>query len=398
MTQEWAERRLGVGDVEREDMLETLEESLLDDGRRIHLPGLYRQLFDVSAAVPWEELLVPRDAELAAFRRGFDRWGRGQSAAVAVVGEKGSGKTTLVRMAAAGLAGDHAALSLDLESTVRDPADLAARIGGAFDLEAPSWEELTTELLERDPTVVVVEDAHHMFIRALGGFTAMEAFLELVTATRKTIFWVVTMDEYAWQYLDRVLGVAPYFSHVINTTNLPAERLEQAVMARHEVSGFSLRFELGEDRAAARSWWGRIRKREAKGELTRRELERRAFFRELNQIAEGNVLLALFYWIRSVDRVEDHVLVLCRPEIIDLGFLERLPLPSLHSIAGIILHGGLSEEEHRRIFELGAAESRLLLAALADAHLIFRTDEDEYTINRVLYRPLIRLLKSRNIF
>jgi hypothetical protein len=246
--------------------------------------------------------------------------------------------------------------------------------------------------------VVLVEDAHHMFIRGLGGFTALEAFLELVTATRPHLFWVVTMDEYAWRYLDQVLGLAPYFSHVLNTTNLPPDRLEQAVMARHDVSGFSLRFELGDDRATGRGWWARLRKREAGGELTRRELERQSYFRELNQIAEGNVFLALFYWIRSVDRVEDHVLVLRRPEIIDLGFLERLPLPSLHTIAGIILHGGLSEAEHRRIFELSPAESRLQLAALADAHLVFRTDEDEFTVNRVLYRPLTRLLKARNIF
>lgn len=399
-TQDWAEQRLGVGAVEREEMLDSLEASLLGEEQRpFQLPGLYRQLFDVEGEVPWEELLVPRVEEIEALRRALDRWRRGQPGSLAVVGEKGSGKSTLLRMASEEILRDADIRTLELRSTIRGPADLAGRLAEAFGVEAEDWEELAAALRAMGPMVAVVEDAHQMFLRKLGGFAPMESFLELIAATRQDVFWVLTMDEYAWLYLDRVLGVSLHFTHTISTTNLSPEQLERAVMARHEVSGFSLRFELGEEeRVRQTSWWKRLRTREAHGELTRRELDRRAFFRELNQIAEGNLFLALFYWLRSVDRVEDHVLVLRRPGMINLGFLERLPLPTLHSIAAIILHGSLSQREHQQIFQLDAAENRLHLAALTDAYLIFRSADDEYRVNKVLYRPLTRLLKIRNIF
>lgn len=398
VTRDWAERRLGVGDVEREEMLESLEESLLGEERdRIVLPGLYRQLFDVEADVPWEELLVARDDELAALERALRRWRRGHAAAVAIVGEKGSGKTTLLRMAARGPLSGETVRTVELESTVQGPDDLAERVGRSLEIDADDWSDLPSAIRARDPFVVVVENAHHLFIRALGGFTAMESLLELVAATRREACWVLTMDEHAWRYMDNVMGVAAHFTQVVNTTNLSPEQLERAVMARHEVSGFSLRYELDAETNGGASWWRRFLKKEPQGQLTRRELDRRRFFGELNQVVEGNIFLALFHWLRSIDRVEDHVLVLRSPETIDLSFLERLPLPSLHTVAAIVLHGGLSEVEHQRIFQLDAAESRLHLATLADAHLIFRSDDDEYRINKVLYRPLVRLLRTKNI-
>jgi hypothetical protein len=398
LTQSWAERQLGVGAVEREEMLESLEESLLGEEQgRVELPGLYRQLFDVESEVPWDELLVPRADELATLQRALDRWRRGHAAAVAIVGEKGSGKTTLIR-AGRELFEGTPVLELELGATVPDPEMLVRRIAAALDLETTDWAELAAGMREAGPTIAVVEDAHHMFIRTLGGFEGLEAFLGLVTATRSDVFWVITADEYAWQYLDRVMGIAPHFTHTINTTSLSPELLEKAIMARHEVSGFGLRFELDDERTRSGNRWLRLRRPEPQGELTRREADRRAYFRQLNQHAEGNIFLALFYWLRSVERVDDHVLTLRSPDIIDIEFMERQPLPSLHTIAAIILHGGLSEDEHRRVFQLDAAENRLRLAALADAHLIFRARSGEYKVNKVLYRPLIRLFKSRNIF
>lgn len=134
------------------------------------------------------------------------------------------------------------------------------------------------------------------------------------------------------------------------------------------------------------------------GELTRKESQRRLYFQKLAEIAEGNIVLALFYWLRSIRRMEEHVLVLGDPEIIELEFLDRLPLAHLHTIAAIILHGGLSETAHQRVFQLPAVESRLQLAALADSHMVFLAGDGEYKINKVLYRPFIRMLTSRNIF
>ena len=395
-SRDWAERQLGTGEVEREAMLESLEQSLIGhDQQVVQLPALYRQLFDVEADVPWAELLVPRDNELAVIRRAYDRWLEDRSATLAIVGEKGSGKTTLLRLAERDIFDGSRVVRVALGRSVDDPGELRSRLARAFELEGSG--AMADAINRQPPAVAIVEDLHHLFIRALGGFEAMEAFLEIIAATRANVLWVVTVDEFAWRYLNRVVGIAAHFVHTVNTTELPSEKLEQAIMARHEVSGFGLRFET-EGREPTDGRWARLRGREPRGELTRKESQRRLFFEELAEIAEGNIVLALFYWLRSIRRLEEHVLVLGDPEIIDLEFLDRLPLAHLHTIAAIILHGGLSEIAHRRVFQLPAVESRLQLAALADSHIIFRAGDDEYKINKVLYRPFIRLLTSKNIF
>ena len=398
---DWAQRQLGVGRVEREEMLESLEQSLLgQDQRVVGLPAIYRQLFDVEADVPWDELLVPRDEELAVIRRAYDRWVEDRSATVAVVGEKGSGKTTLLRLAAQRIFEETRVVRATPGRSIDDPDELLRRLGQAFGLDGPAGSDGATDLATRinaqAPAVAVVEDLHHLFIRALGGFDALETFLELVSATRSNVLWVVTVDEFAWRYLSRVVGLEAHFVHKVSTTDLSPDELEAAIMARHDVSGFSLRFETeAPDPEGGR--WARLLGRPT-GELTRKEAQRRRYFRELAEIAEGNIVLALFYWLRSIKEVDGHVLALGDPQIIELEFLERLPLAQLHSIAAIILHGGLSEAAHRRVFQLPAVESRLLLASLADAHMVFLSSDGEYKINKVLYRPFIRLLVSRNIF
>lgn len=394
--QDWAQRQLGVRKVERAAMLESLEQSLIgEDQQVVALPAMYRQLFDVEADVPWDELLVPRDEELAVIRRAFDRWIEDRSATLAVVGEKGSGKSTLLRLAEQRVFDGTRVVHPSLGRSIDDPDELAERTASAFDVDGT--DRLTEEINAQPPTVAIVEDLHHLFVRALGGFDALEAFLEIVAATSANVLWVVTVDEFAWRYLNRVVGLDAHFVHTVSTTNLSAGKLEAAIMARHEVSGFALKFET-EQPAAEDGRWRRLLGREAKGELTRKESQRRRFFQQLADIAEGNIVLALFYWLRSIRRMEEHVLVLGDPEIIELEFLDRLPLAHLHSLAAIILHGGLSEATHQRVFQLTPMESRLQLSALEDSHMVFLSADGEYKVNKVLYRPFIRLLTTRNIF
>jgi hypothetical protein len=397
-TRAWTQRQLRTAEVDREAMLDSLQRSILDDRPQTVLPPLYRQLFDVEGEVPWDELLVAREEGMATLERAFERWSDGHAASVVVRGEKGSGRTTLVRIATDHLLAGHPIHSVDLHYTVTDAADLIAAIASAFEVEAADWKALENALLDGEPAIGILEDAHHLFIRALGGFGVLEAFLQFVTVTQQRVFWILTIDEYAWNYLDRAVGLAPHFTHEVTTTNLAAARLEEAVMARHEVSGYGLRFETTE-RAVERRLIDRFLRRPPESELSLKERRRKAFFRDLNQIAEGNIFMALFYWLRSIDRVDDNDLVLKDPSIIDVEFLDQLPLPALHTIAAIILHGGLSPTEHERIFQLTPAESRLQLASLADSHLIFRSARDgEYKINKVLYRPFIRLLRGKNVF
>jgi hypothetical protein len=394
----WTRERLGVVTIEREAVLESLDRSRLDDEAGIQLPAIYQQLFAMDGVDgEWDELLVPREEELAIVGRAFTRWQRQHAASVAIFGEKGSGKTTLVRMARQQLFPEHRFVTAPLGSTVYGSADLTRQLAALFELGAADDLQTLVEAINGGgPVVAVLEDAHHLFERTLGGFDTVYEFLDVLSRTRQKVFWILTMDGYAWEYLDRIAGIGQHFAFRVNTTALESDKLERAIMARHEVSGYALRFEAEDQREEEKRRWLSFRPRRQQGQLSRREEVRQAFFRELNDIAEGNVFQGMFYWLRAIASVEEYTLVLRTPRVMDMEFLEQMPLFDLHTIAAVILHGGLSAEQHARVFQMNPAGSALHLGALTDTNLLFRFD-DEYKINKVLYRPLVRLLRRRNI-
>ena len=59
------------------------------------LPALYRRLFRIEP-VEDARFLIGRDAELAGLSRALDRWRAGTGAAILIVGDRGSGKTSLL--------------------------------------------------------------------------------------------------------------------------------------------------------------------------------------------------------------------------------------------------------------------------------------------------------------
>ncbi len=62
----------------------------------------------------------------------------------------------------------------------------------------------------------------------------------------------------------------------------------------------------------------------------------------------------------------------------------------------MILHDGLSASEHALIFNMSESSSKSLLMALEDSGIIFK-GKTKFKINFQLYRPIINLLKNKNI-
>ena len=84
--------------VRRSDLAETLEVQL----HVRDLPTIYRRLFRL-APVEDPRFLVGRDAEMAGFADALKSWEAGKGASVIVIGARGSGKTSLINCAAAGV-------------------------------------------------------------------------------------------------------------------------------------------------------------------------------------------------------------------------------------------------------------------------------------------------------
>lgn len=250
------------------------------------------------------------------------------------------------------------------------------------------------------PIVAIVECGHEMFLRRVGGFDAVRAFLLLVTRTNENVFWMISMAEYAWVYLDRVVGISDFFPYLIETRNMVESDIEQAVMTRHEASGFKLVFTDGG--SPSRKTERALRK--AANDEARQAVLREDFFETLMESSRGNVQIALYLWLRCLTPRQDVIEVEPVPAL-SFPFVSRLPLPRLTALASILQHGTLTPSEHAEVFGMSPSASVLMFESLEDQGLIRpvhlteeKSQDTSFMIAEMARRSIVDYLKTRNLF
>ena len=75
-----------------------------------------------------------------------------------------------------------------------------------LELEEVSQRNLISALSDLPPRVIAVDDLHQVFRRSVGGFSGLVALLEVMFATSEEHFWLASLHEPAWVYLQGVPG------------------------------------------------------------------------------------------------------------------------------------------------------------------------------------------------
>ena len=398
-------RLMGLVSAAQEEARTAMDEADLDSVSVAHLPPVYRRLFRPEPLVV-DDFLMGRSEAMDMIRQGMERWESGRLSALAVVGEVGSGKTSLLNCATQAIFRHHKTLRFVFRPKTWTEATLAQALAEVFELPASNTlKEIEAAVLKfEQPAVVVLEHGHQLFLRRIGGFEGVRQFLLLLSRTHRKVFWVLSMTEYAWRFLEPIVHLSEYFSYVIETRNMSDPMLEAAIMARHEVSGYHLRF-LSDD-APARNLERRLRK--ASGEEAKQAVLRRVFFERLSTVSRGNVLIALFYWLRSIQKVEGDTMEVSPLRPFQFDFIRELGLDKLFTLAALLQHGTLNAAEHTAVFHTSKTSSQLLLDALAALNLIrvfdpgdgatgIGDEDPNYAINEMMRRPVVEVLMSRHI-
>jgi Kef-type K+ transport system membrane component KefB/DNA-binding TFAR19-related protein (PDSD5 family) len=386
---------LGFEQLSPEEALRRYDEARWDPARLAHLPYLYQRLFAV-APLDTADLLVGREEELRAITAAHARLRSGRQAAVAVIGELGSGKTSLIQAALREIFRHDDIFRLNLAHPVAHEEALAGELGRLIGMpRARTLAQIETRLGEMPGRpVMVIEDAHHIHLRAIGGYEALRALRRLIARTSHRVFWLVSIRRYAWQYLDSIERISEVFTFVVNTENLTAEEMSEVIARRHAVSGFELDF-LPDPMLAERGRYRRAPHTE------QQRLARAAYFDALGRASEGNILAGLFYWMRSIAEVQDNRLVVRPMEPLRFAALREAPVEHLLTLGVIVQQGSLTVDEHARIFLGGPTASSAVMERLSSLNLVVReTREDgieRFSINRPIYIPLVRELRARNV-
>ena len=409
---------VGTTPVDEAALRETVDALSSIDAVLADLPLVYRRLFSFRPLQD-PDLLVAREADRAAVERHAERWRAGLTNALVLTGAAGSGRTSLLNVLRKTTFRTAQRHTLELTERIPSEAAFAEAVVQALNLSLDEDGPLTLDAvaahLRNQPVpdrlrVCVIEEFEHVFHRTVGGTALGARILNFLSETDTRVLWVVTTTDAAWQVVEASEPAAARLVVRHRLDPLDRSELETLIMTRHRRSGLPLDFTVP-DEATAPILARRVK---ALDDPERRQaLLRAEFFDQLHDACGQNVMLALFYWFRSVTLDADEGVLRVRPlRPVSFEVLDTFPLPHAFALKALLEHGTLTVGELAAVLEVDAGTSRSLLETLGNALVIAPADRVEgpgvfqfasvdrdtrYRIRPLLIQPVTRVLRSRNI-
>lgn len=353
------------------------------------LPFVYQRLFHLEALKD-ERFFQGRENELTHLNSAFANWQNGYYAPTVIVGEKGSGSTSLINIFTKNLDTAIPEVKIIFEFSAADESLLLKRFNEELGFTSSSLKELEDELLNSAAKkIIIIENLQHLFLKKVNGFASLKSLLQLISKTNKKVFWVVSSSLYAWTYLDKVMNISDNFGYVVRLETLKSEQITNIILARHRVSGYNIIYEASEEDTQSKTY-------KKLNDDDRQDYLQKEYFTDLNKIAKSNISIALLFWLRSTKNVTKNTLTISSLKNLDFNFLRSLPISKIFSLYVLLLHDGLTEENHSAIFSNSFTNNNMMLRILFDDGLIVEK-EGYYKINPLLYRQTVDLLQAKNI-
>lgn len=238
-----------------------------------------------------------------------------------------------------------------------------------------------------DPTLILIDDTHNLFLARLGGFEGYRAFMELVNAPANNLFWCAAFNRRSWSYLRGVFGGNQFFRKIIEIPPMSDVDVQNLIMTRHHQTTHQLAYD--EIIQATQI-------EEEGDDATSISTVERQFFRLLWGQASGNPHVAIKLWLTALTPLPDGRLKVSIPQQKSLKGMETAGDEAWFVYAALLRHVNLTAEE-------AAATTHLPQDVIIDAikigmenHAITKTGGDRYRITATAQYPLSRLLALKN--
>jgi hypothetical protein len=309
----------------------------------------------------------------------------GAGCAVALVGVRGTGKTTWLEELRRRTTALPVTLA-DLDETMEDEAAVCTSLCRDLDLdEVTTIPELCEALLAGPRRVVLLDHGQNLALRAVGGTRGFKAFARIVRRTLDRVVWVCAFSRYTWEFIEFATRGQDVFQRVIRLRAWSEERIRELVESRLDAAGY-------------RADFGDLLDREVH-ELEREDAlqaTRERYLRLLWDYTDGVPALALHFWLRSLIATgEDEVRVrLFEGPTADR--LERLGEQSRFVLNAVISHENLTVDKTARVLHYSPAKCLSLLEALrAQGYLESR--DGRYRIALHWDRAAVRYLRRKHL-
>ncbi|HKI44382.1 MAG TPA: ATP-binding protein [Balneolales bacterium] len=391
--------RTGVGRVKEitglggisEQSTEAISRHLIEFQDQVNrLPFVYRRLFRIEP-ISDDRLFSGRKDEIMALQRDFDLWKKGVRGTVVIIGERGSGKTTLINDVVRDIYSGYPVITIRFDQTSIDPSVLFETIRDRLNAgKSKNWDELYEALDPNAPVICVIENLHNLFLRKIGGFNAIDEMMKFISRSRDRVYWVISSGLYGWQYLDKALHISRNFSQVITLHNLTPGEMQDLIMRRHRLSGYNLKVKPPENIEHNRKFKKLNTEQEKQDFLVDR------LFRNLSEKSDGNIAVAMLFWLSSVRNIGSDFIEVDTDIELDNSFVHYLTTDELFALVVLIQHEVLNSDEMASVMRMETDNADLLLRQMSNRGYVRQLDVN-YSVHPFFYRPVVRALSSRNM-
>lgn len=359
--------------------------------RLSQLPLIYRSLFSFDPVVD-PRYLKGRDNDLSSLAQAYARWTDGLFTSVVLVGEEGSGKTSLLDRCLSTTLSDQRVLRMLIPHTITSDEHLLDVLRKGVDIpEADDFSTLLAMIRTQPRRYVVLEGMQNLYLRHMNGFGAIERFLLFITESASHVFWLVTCTRYSWNYLDNAILVSASFTDAVHTDQMDANEIRAAIMSRHRVSGYRAVFTPSDTEKRSRAY-----KKLLNDEEARQNFLELTYFQDLAKWSRGNIKIAMLFWLRTIRGITSDTFTIepVSADLIEIG--DAFNLDDLFAITAILQHQDITVDELMLNQNRSLTECRMTLTRL-HARRILIEKEGRFSLNLVLMRPLTLRLQSKNI-
>ncbi len=382
--------KLGIQGLAKNISVEISEYLATSQSAFQSLPFVYRRLF-ANEPLTDSMFYLLRKQETEKLHDAFARWQMGSYMPVLIVGEKGSGISTFLKIfTSQNFKKRPQVFAISITTRITTQEQLLALLGQSFRGKAfTQCDELYEFVSLQDPFVAQLDKLHLLFLRKPGGFNALKLLFEIISNTNHSIFWIGTSTLYASQYLDKAIGLYGFFPVVIRMQNLSIKQIESIITLRHKTSGYYLTYLPSKQDMGDRNF----RKRNNKEQQT---YLKEKFFNQLNKQTESNVAFALQLWLRSISKIDNNTCYINSLDGVDFSFIYSLSPEVVFTIHNLILHEALSPAQLSNTLNINNQKAELLIMRLNDRAIVTE-NQGYFSVHPLLYRQAISLLQDKNL-
>lgn len=350
------------------------------------LPVIYQHLFD-NLPVKEPNLFLYRNEEIARLEKAYDNWINSNYSATLVTGENGSGKTSLINYYAEYHKTNYQIIRFDVTKSYYTEEHFFQLMNALFGQTNLKSDDELKQFYESNTTrkIIILDGVERLFLRIVNGFECLNKLLTFIVSTNEKFLWICSISKYSLEYLKKTIAINDYFDFEINLDTLDLEEVEEIILKRNRLGGYKVLYSTEVEI-----------KNGNKTEETNQELLKQDFFKELYKFAQSNIQLSLYYWLQSINTVDDYNVEVGDFAMPDFSFLDSFSFEKIFTLYLIVIHGKITAEEHALIFNQPLYLSQKTLYILKEDSVLIATN-GFFKLNGILFHSVVKLLKNKNL-